>query len=747
MKPTVSILYVYYNTPKEILHSLTSLSGAAYGIPYEVVIVNNASPKPLPRQVSMKRGVHIITNRENIGFGKGHNKAVSRAKGKYLLILNPDTILKKKALRLMVEKLESNKKIGIIGPQMIDKDGKILPTISKFPTLPTALIVYSVIDKLWKHNPISQKFWMYDANRTKEQEVDVLSGACMMIRKSLFKSIHGFDNRFFLYFEESDLCMKVKNAGYRNIYFPKARITHLIGKSSSNKEFIRKAFQTSRLKFFRKYHDFIPAFIAEGLLRFLQPEALLLFGLLLLSLGMNLYKIADLMMFIGDFGRDYLAARDMILTGTIPLLGIPSSVVWLHQGPLSVYLIGLAFLIGHFHPVAPAVLYGSLGVVSTYLVYRLGKMFFSKHVGLIAGLLYATSPLVIVNTRMPYHTSPIPLVTTLLFLFLYKVFKTHERYLPFAAFFLGLSLQFELSNAVLVFLIGILWIIFKPKITKRTYIYSFITFLVGIAPFLIYDLTHGFVQTAKFALWIVNRVRLFFGLTLSNNSTTAHLPEALQTIWEQVARVIFPSSGIIFIGMLVLIAFVLFIKRKQLLKMPGLIIILLWLVIPLIGFAVHAAPGTAYFPLLFAPICILLAYSFTYFVEKSKVFLLLLGVLVIGNIITIQSQEYFLTTRNAIHSIPFGNYGIGTTWKIQDELVRRIVSDANKNTFQLKGGGFFSKFPSSIDDYKYLVWWRGGKEHMNAKLIYTIYPSGDIIANNQKIVYKDAFITLTKQEK
>ena len=743
----LSIIYVYYNTPLEIGNSLRSLKNAADGVSYEVIIVDNNSSIPLPEKIKGDKKLKIISNKSNKGYGRAQNQGVKVAKGAYLLLSNPDTMYGEKSIRYMVERFTKDQTIGIIGPKMVNNKRHVSPTISKFPTLPSALVVYSVFDKLWKKNPISQKFWMYDTDRSKEQDVDVLSGASMMIRKELFKRIGGFDERFFLYFEESDICMKVKRAGYRNLYFPKAKITHLIGKSSSDKEFIQKAFQTSRLKFFSKYHGFFIGLAAEGLLRLLQPERLLLFGILLVSLFMNLYKIADLMMFIGDFGRDYLAARDMIQTGVIPLLGIPSSVVWLHQGPLSVYLIGLAFLIGQFHPVAPAVLYGFIGVLSTYLVYKLGKMYFNKQIGLIASLLYATSPLVVVNTRMPYHTSPIPLVTSLFFFFLYKAFTVHEKYLLLAAFFLGISLQFELSNAVLIFFLAVLWIIFKPQITKNTYVSSFFSFLAGISPFLIYDLTHGFVQTVKFGLWIVNRVRLFFGLTLHNNSTTIHLPGALQTIWEQIARVIFPSSVIIFVGVLFLIAVVVVMKRKQIFTMPGMIIVLLWILVSLIGFAVHAAPGTAYFPLLFAPICLLVAYSLFHAIRISKIFLLVLGFLVVGNVVTIQSQEYFLTTRQAVHAIPFGNYGIGTTWKIQDEIARRIVVDANKRPFQIKGGGFLSKFPSSTDDYKYLVWWRGGNERTDAKLIYTIYPAGDIIAGNQKIVYKDAFITFTKKEK
>ena len=182
----------------------------------------------------------------------------------------------------------------------------------------------------------------------------------MMMRRDIFLRIGKFDEKFFMYFEESDMCRRVLDAGYSTIYFPKAQVVHALGRSNSDKQKTEKFFEKSRYIFFKKYYGFIMGTLLELILRILKTNSLLLLFLLLLSLCINLYKIDTNIMFIGDMGRDYLAARDMIITGNVPLVGIPSSVTWLHQGPLSIYIIGVALFVGKFNPIAPAIAYSLL---------------------------------------------------------------------------------------------------------------------------------------------------------------------------------------------------------------------------------------------------------------------------------------------------------------------------------------------------------------------------------------------------
>lgn len=739
MKPIVSIVFVYFNTPKEIVDAVASLPRALGELVYEIIIVDNASTRPLPKSIIKNRIVRVIRNKKNIGYGRGVNAASSVARGEYLLIANPDVLFEKKAIENMIRRARRDKHIGVIGPQMRDKSGNILPTISEMPFLPGAIVAFSFLNTLFPH-----RYWLYKKDRSREQVVDVVSGACMLIRKSLFETIGGFDERFFLYFEEADFCYRIQKKGKKILYYPQAKIIHYIGRSNSNKAWIKRIYEQNRYSFFKKYHGFLSALIGEILLRFLQVPMLLLFATLLVSAFLNLYKIQDLMMFIGDFGRDYLAAAEMLATGNIPLVGIPSSVVWLHQGPLSIYFIAFSLFVGRFHPVAPALFYGMLGVASTYLVYRLGKEYFSAKVGLLSSLFYATSPLVVVSARMPYHTSAIPFFAGLFFLLLYKVLqgKTHLLFVMF--FLLGLLFQLELSNGVLFFLLAILGLLFRQRIKRSEIMKGMLGFSLGILPFILYDLTHSFKQTVGFTLWVANRIRLFFGLTLSGQSTTVYAPGALQTIWEQIVRLLFPAFPF-FVVILLCIMLVILLRRRKVLPLT---LVLLWITIPLFGFFIHAAPGTAYFPLVFPPIAILIGYAFYRLIREIKIVTLLFIVIIFINASFTIKHNYFLgTQRSSGVTVAGWSYGLGPSLSEQMKIVDFILSDAKRRPMQLKGGGFLSEFQTSIDNYKYLVLWKGGRLDTTSRLVYIIYADKREIPESETVVFSNNIHYVTKYEK
>lgn len=263
----ISIVYVYYNTPREIEESIGSIKSAAENIKYEIIIVDNKSPKPLPLSLRRNRKIKFINNDENLGYGKAVNQAAKIATGKYILVLNPDTICLSGSIKLMVERIKKDKEIGVLGPQQIDKNGRILHNIGSMPRLPDALFALSFINKVWPNNPYSRKYWARDTDRNREQETETIGGAAMMFRKEVFDSVGGFDERFFMYFEEADICLRIKKLGYKLLYYPKAKIIHLVGKSSSDKKWIKRTFEASRYKFFQKHYGAPAALASEVFLR------------------------------------------------------------------------------------------------------------------------------------------------------------------------------------------------------------------------------------------------------------------------------------------------------------------------------------------------------------------------------------------------------------------------------------------------------------------------------------------------
>lgn len=266
-KLDVSIIYVYYNTPREILDSFKSLTVAAADLKYEVIILDNNSPKPLPSMLYKNKLIKVLENSKNVGYGAGANKAAEEAKGEYLFVLNPDTICKENSIKLLLDRAKKDKKVGVMGPQQIDKNGKILHSIGSMPKLPDALFALSFLNKVWPENHYSKKYWAKKLDRTIEQETDTVGGACMFFPKKVFEKVGGFDERFFMYFEEADICWRIKKLGYKILYYPKAKIIHLVAKSNSNKKRIRKNFEESRYKFFKKYYPRSLALCAELFLK------------------------------------------------------------------------------------------------------------------------------------------------------------------------------------------------------------------------------------------------------------------------------------------------------------------------------------------------------------------------------------------------------------------------------------------------------------------------------------------------
>lgn len=742
----ISIIYVYYDTPEEIVDSLRSIPKAAGSVKYEIIVVDNNSPIPLPKRASSFSKVKVIANTENIGFGAAINQAVRLAKGKFLLLVNPDATFFPGAITRLYFRLIKDKTIGVIGPKIISVDGKILDSISLPPLLPNALVIFSYLKKIWPFKLVEERHHLRSLDRGKEHVVPVVSGACMYLRKDVFEKVNGFDKKFFMYFEEADLCIRIQNSGFKNLYYPFAMLKHLVGRSTDNKAWIKKTFESSRFAFFQKHHGRFPAILGELFLRYFTLNILLLLLLLLLSSFLMLYRLGELMMFFGDFGRDYLTARDAILHSEIPLIGITSSVTWLHQGPLSVWFVALIFILTAFNPIAPAYLYAFFGVLTTLLIYKAGEKMFNKTSGFLAALFFTTSPLILANLRIPYHTAPIPLFSIIFMFFLLKFLKD-GKYIFILGFSLGILLLLELSNAVLLFVLAVFYVILRPRIKRKNIFLGLFGLATGSAPFILYDITHRFTQTVGFAFWVANRIRLFFGLTFSGASTTASIPSALVTIWGQIRRMIYPQDEVI-VSVVLLIVLFMFISKKLEFRQPmkkGLFVCIVWVVVSLLGFAVHAAPGTAYFPLIFVPIALLIGYSFYTLGKRWKPLYLFFAILIVSNGFYTLHNQYFLDTQSFLGSKAKGwEYGIGEAFSERQKMADFIVKDAKGKPLQIKGGGFLRKFSSSVDNYKYLVWYGGGNESNSPAATYTIYQRKEDIPKARRVIYTNSFTYVTK---
>jgi GT2 family glycosyltransferase len=223
----VSIIILSYNT-KDLLHaSLTSLVKQLDLTSYEIIVVDNASSDDSVEMVKKDfTDVKLIENDENAGFAKGCNLGAKHAKGEYTLFLNSDTQLKENHLDEMATFLEMHEKVAVIGGKFHNTDGSIQRSFGKFYTLPSVFLMLTTGDKGELLRNTSNTL----------QYVDWVSGGFMLVRRSVFDSLGGFDEHFFMYIEDMELCYRVKKLGYQVAYYPKTVIEH-VGHGSSNRTF------------------------------------------------------------------------------------------------------------------------------------------------------------------------------------------------------------------------------------------------------------------------------------------------------------------------------------------------------------------------------------------------------------------------------------------------------------------------------------------------------------------------------
>lgn len=268
----VSVIFVYYNTPSEILDAVSSIKKAINKSSYEIIIVDNDSTEKLPKKILKNEKIIYIRNK-NTGYGMGLNRGAEKAHGKYLLLANPDLIFEKNSIEILLKKMKSDKSIGVIGPAFLDEKKRIRKVGNSIPVVPDAIFALSSINKIFPNNYFSKKYFLSNFDRKNEKEIPVLCGACMMIRNEVFKKIKGFDKRFFMYFEEADICYRIRKTGLKNVYFPKARVTHYVGRSSQNLKWIKETYEKSRLEFLRKYYGFVIGSLTEGIIRAINLPA------------------------------------------------------------------------------------------------------------------------------------------------------------------------------------------------------------------------------------------------------------------------------------------------------------------------------------------------------------------------------------------------------------------------------------------------------------------------------------------
>ncbi len=253
--PPVDVVMVNYNSTDALLASLESVF-RALGPGARVFVQDNGSSDQPQRIERIFPQVTLSLNRANLGFAKAVNRALAQGGSPYVMLLNPDTLLPAEDYAPLWGFLEENPKAGVVGPRILDPDGTVQGSARGFHSLATALAGRKgPLTRLFPNGRLArQDLPCAESDYTCAMEVDWVSGACMVVRRAAVNEVGGLDERFFLYFEDTDWCRRMKAAGWSTVYFPEVEVVHQVGVSKESRPLrCELEFHKSCYRYLNKY--------------------------------------------------------------------------------------------------------------------------------------------------------------------------------------------------------------------------------------------------------------------------------------------------------------------------------------------------------------------------------------------------------------------------------------------------------------------------------------------------------------
>jgi len=248
----LSIIIVTYNSAKYIRECLQSISQTMGELKSEIIIIDNNSTDQTLELVQYSGNLHIIKNDSNMGFAAAVNQGIEQSQGDLILLLNPDTETEKNSLQKLINFIQSDRKVGIAGSRVLNPDKTLQYSIGRFPT-----VINLIIDRIPFLNTIFPAY--FERRHRKYQNVqypDWAAGPYLLIKREVIEKVGGFDEDYFMYMEEVDLCYRARKAGWRTAFCPDAEVIHYdLGKSEKNR-YNKTIYQRlGLLLFFKKFYS------------------------------------------------------------------------------------------------------------------------------------------------------------------------------------------------------------------------------------------------------------------------------------------------------------------------------------------------------------------------------------------------------------------------------------------------------------------------------------------------------------
>lgn len=381
----LSVIMVNYNVRDFLHHALDSLQKALKGIRAEIIVVDNASDDGSVQMVRQRfPSVLLLPNKSNLGFAKANNIALKRARGKYLLLINPDTVVQEDTPKVMLQFFEENPDVGMAGCKILNPDGSFQLACRR--SFPTPWVAFTKMAGLGALFPKSRLFGRYNLtylSPDETYEIDAISGSFMMLRREVYQQVGGLDEEFFMYGEDLDWCFRIQQAGWKIYYVPSTKIIHYKGESTkrSNLNEIRTFYEAMHL-FVRKHLN--SSWILSGLIRtgiilsswlamlkeFLWPLRVAVLDLLLVDLSL----MAAEYLYLGSFF--YFPRYAYPIVYTIP----------------GIIVVGTLYLSGVYTHRRMSISRAGWAVIISYVIISASVFFakdfaFSRAVVLISGMM------------------------------------------------------------------------------------------------------------------------------------------------------------------------------------------------------------------------------------------------------------------------------------------------------------------------------------------------------------------------
>jgi len=256
-KIDVSILIINFNSFEILSQCVDTFTKYAEGFTYEIIIIDNNSRDD--SFVKLKKRYpyfRFIQNKNNLGFGKANNIGLSVAQGEFVLFLNNDVIFLENSVLKLLNFLRSKNEKILIAPRLLNSDGSIQYSAYRFQNLWLTFTTSFFLYALFPRSKYFNKYYLINRGGLQVQEIDTITGAFIMGKREDLLALGGFDEYFFFYGEDNDLCKRFREKGGKVIYYPKTKVIHLKGGSNTSSWFSEKNHSIAYLKLFKKYYSF-----------------------------------------------------------------------------------------------------------------------------------------------------------------------------------------------------------------------------------------------------------------------------------------------------------------------------------------------------------------------------------------------------------------------------------------------------------------------------------------------------------